>query len=431
MHLLISRRFLPLFLTQALGALVDNLFRNAIVVLVILSDPHAGASLVALAGGIFILPYVLFSALAGRLADRHDKATLIRITKVSELAVMAAAGAALISGSHAAMLGVLFGLGVQATFFGPLKYAILPDHLAAPELLDGNALIEAGTFAAILIGTSIGGVLAAGTLFSSVDGAEAAAAGGLLVSAAGLAAAWFIPPAPPTALPEQTAAAGWNLFAGTVSLIAEARRNRRGWICSLGISWFWTLGAILLAQLPVVGARLLGADGEVVTLLVTMFTIGIGAGSLLAGRLAPAPALGRIPRVVIWAGLGMTLACLDFAWTCTGASPALGWTTVRSLLAAPAAWRLLLDLLLVATCGGVFSVPLYALLQAGAAPAHRARAVAASNVLNAIWMAAGSGIAAALPAAGVGPAGIIALAAIVNTAAVAWLRGVSKKAVLF
>ena len=420
MHLLRSRRFLPLFVTQALGALVDNLFRNAIVVLVIFDDPAAGASLVALAGGVFILPYVLFSALAGKLADRHDKARLIRITKSSEFVVMALAGAALLSGSHAAMLAVLFGLGIQATFFGPLKYAILPDHLAADDLLAGNALIEAGTFAAILVGTSVGGVLAA-----RQGGAAWAAGGGLVVSAAGLVAAWFVPPAPPVAVAGGTAG-GWNLAGDTMRLVVEARANRTGWICTLGISWFWTLGAVLLAQLPVVGARVLAANGQVVTLLVSMFTLGIGVGSLLAGRLVPRAVNGlarngRLPRAVLWSGLGMTLACLDFAWATTQASPALGWHDVPALLGAAGGWRLLGDLLVVAGCGGIFSVPLYALLQASAAPGHRARGIAASNVLNALCMAAGSAVAAILPLAGLGPAGIVAVAALVNGGVVAGL----------
>ena len=407
LHLLRTRRFLPLFATQALGALVDNIVRNAVVVLVVFADAAHGASIVALAGGLFILPYVVFAAPAGLLADRMDKARLIRISKFAELALMLLSCLALLSGSEAAMLGVLCGLGVQATFFGPLKYAILPEHLGPAELLPGNALVEAGTFAAILLGTILGGVLA-----SMPGGAGWAGAGAVLASLCGLATSWFIPPAPPSAAP---AGHLWNLPRETMALLRLARASRPVWNCSLGIGWFWTLGAVMLAQLPVVAARILQSNGRVVTLMVAMFTLGIGAGSLLAGRLRPGL------RGILLAGLGLSLACADFAWGCAAASPASGWNNVPALLGAWGGWRLLADLLLAALCGGVFSVPLYTRLQRAAEPGSRARAISASNLLNAACMAAGSALAALAPLAGMGPPGIILVTALGNVAMALWV----------
>jgi MFS family permease len=412
LDLLRSRRFLPLFLAQSLGALVDNLYRNALVVLVIFRDPAGGAPLVALAAGIFILPYVLFSAPAGQLADRHDKAMLIRLTKITELVLMLVAGAALLSGSPTAMLLVLFGLGTQATFFGPLKYAILPDHLAPADLVAGNALVEAGTFAAILLGTIAGSWLAGGA-----QGPAWAAGAGVALSALGLLASRAIPAAPPDPTAKRLDP---NVPRATWHLVRHALTRRSLRLCVLGISWFWTLGAILLAQLPVVAARILQADNRVVSLLVGMFTVGIGAGSLLAGRLARDSAKSPA-RHVGWAALGLSLAALDFAWACHQASPRDGLHDIGHLLSAAAGWRMLIDLLLVAGCGGVFSVPLYALLQSRAEPGERAAMVAANNVVNAVGIVAGSALVAVLPVAGVGPPGIIALVALANLAVGGWL----------
>ncbi len=192
--LLQTRRFLPLFLTQSLGALNDNLFKNALVVLVVFRTAEGGAPLVAIAGGLFILPYVLFSALAGQLADRFDKSRLIRATKAGEVALMALAAVGLLLGSLPALLAVLFGLGMQAAFFSPLKYGILPEHLAETELLRGNALIEAGTFGAILVGT-----IAGGALIGLRSGPEIVAGAGLVVAALGLITAFLVPTARPAA----------------------------------------------------------------------------------------------------------------------------------------------------------------------------------------------------------------------------------------
>jgi acyl-[acyl-carrier-protein]-phospholipid O-acyltransferase / long-chain-fatty-acid--[acyl-carrier-protein] ligase len=413
--LLVSPAFLPLFLTQALGALVDNLFRNALIVLVLFRDPRGAAALPALAGLLFILPYILFSAPAGALADRLDKARLIRWTKLGELALMLCAAAALLSGSAVAMLAILFGLGVQATFFGPVKYAILPQILPMEALLQGNALVESATFVAILVGSAGGGLLAGGA-----NGALFSAVACVLASLAGLLTAWRIPPAPslatattPTRNPNRNPIR--NPLGGIGELLHVVRERKSVWHATLAVSWFWTIGAVLLAQIPLLAAVDLHANGRVAGLLVGAFTLGIGLGSMLA------PRLRRAMHAVPWAGIGITLACGDLAWAAS-AHPQL--PDVPALLGTFSGWRILLDLVLAACCGGVFSVPLYAGIQAHSAPGQRARSIAAGNIVNALGMAGGSGLAALAASRGVGPVPIVLVAAAVNLGVSLWTRRV-------
>lgn len=408
--LLRSARFLPLFVTQALGALNDNLFKNALVVLVLYGTTSGAPTLIALAGGIFILPFALFSSFAGQLADRYDKSRLIRITKAFEIALMALAAAGFATGSEGLLFAVLFGLGVQATFFGPLKYGIIPEHLARDEIVRGNALIEAGTFAAILLGT-----IAGGALILLAQGRLAVAGTALIVALAGMAAAWKVPRAP-AAAPDLRV--GWNIVRDTLGLLRQARAERTVWLCILGLSWFWTLGATFLAEFPVIARQNFAAGGQVVTAMLAVFSVGVGVGSIVAGRLLR----GEVSaRHVPLAALLIAAFAFDFAHVCAGVAPASGWRTIGALTAAPRAWRMLADLFLVAACGGAFSVPLYALVQERSAPAHRARMIAANNVLNAICMAAGAVVIAGLANLGFSAPGILKLAALIDLAVAAWI----------
>jgi acyl-[acyl-carrier-protein]-phospholipid O-acyltransferase / long-chain-fatty-acid--[acyl-carrier-protein] ligase len=406
--LLGTRRFWPLCATQAAGAFNDNLIKNALVVLALFRLAHLGPVLVALAGGLFILPYALFSATAGALADRHDKARLIRVMKRAELALMLVAAIGLLAANVTLLLLVLVGLGLQATFFGPLKYGILPDHLAPDELVAGNGLVEGTTFIAILAGTVAGGALV------TLPAGRALVAGlGLIVSLIGLATARPIPPAPPRA---PDLALRWNILRETWVLLRQAAQDKAVWGPILGISWFWTVGATLLAEFPVVAKVTLGANGEVVTLFLTAFSVGVGIGSLLCARLARG-------RTTAWlvpiAALGISLFTWDFS---RAAIAAHGLATVPAVLAAPAGWRVLADLLLLAACGGLYSVPLYAMVQRHAAAAARARMIAANNVMNALFMVAGAGAAAVLAILGVGAPSILAMTALLNLGAVFWAR---------
>lgn len=410
-RLLLSARFLPLFITQLLGALNDNLFKNALVVYVIFHAESGGPSLVAAAGGVFILPYVLFSATAGQLADRYDRSRLIRITKLFEIGLMLLAAIGFLTGSVVFLMAVLFGLGVQATFFGPLKYGILPDHLRPDEIVAGNARIEAGTFIGILLGTIAGSLL---ILPSS--GRALVSVAGIAVAIFGAGAAFRVPPAPAAASELRL---GWNIARETFVLLRHARTNRPVWLAILGLGWFWTLGAAFLAEFPVLAERNFAAEGHVITVLLTMFALGVGAGSMLVSRLLRGEISARHAPVAL---VLLSLFAADFAWTCMGVSPASGWHSLAGLLAAPRAWRALAALFLVAACGGVFSVPLYAIVQERSAPQHRARMIAATNVVNAACMVAGAVVLAALAATGMGAPAILMLFALVNAGAalVAW-----------
>jgi len=400
--LLRSRRFLPLFVTQFLGALNDNLFKNALVVLALFQAGAQGPVLVAAAGGVFILPYVLFASIAGELADRYDKARLIRLMKWWECALMVTAAVGFLSGEIGFLMVVLFGLGMQATFFSPLKYGILPDHLGTHEIVAGNGYIEAGTYVGILAGT-----IAGAALIRDAEGPMVVSVAGLAVALAGVLAARAIPPAPPLGA---RVAIGWNLPRETVRIVAHARHDRVIWHAVLGISWFWMVGLVLLTQFPVVAKDVLGGDAALVTLLLTGFTAGVGVGSVLC----PILLRGEVSaRHVAWAALGISLFTWDFAASCEAAGAA-GVTSIRAVLASLAGWRMLGDLFALAFCGGVFSVPLYALVQARAAPDERARMIAANNVLNAGFMVAGSAVAGALAAWGMGAPAILRLLAGLN-----------------
>ncbi|MCK8784155.1 acyl-[ACP]--phospholipid O-acyltransferase [Roseomonas sp. NAR14] len=408
--LLRTRRFLPLLVTQTLGALNDNLFKNALVVLTLFQAAQGGAVLVAAAGGVFILPYVLFSSIAGQLADRSEKSRLIRRLKWLELGLMVLAVAGFLSGSLPLLFAVLFGLGVQATFFSPLKYGILPDHLAESELVAGNGLIEAGTFLGILAGTIVGGALVL-----LPGGREAVSVAGLLVAVAGLVAAMRIPPAPAA---DPTLRLGWNLPRETWGLLRTARENRPVWLAILAIGWFWTIGATVLSVFPVIARDTLAADGHVVTLFLTLFALGVGIGSTLCARLLG----GEISaRYVPFAALGISLAAWDFARTAAGAT---GLHDVAAMLGSAVGWRLLLDLALLGACGGIYSVPLYTIMQERSAPALRSRMIACNNVMNAFCMVVGAAAVAGLAAAGIGPTGTLLIAAAINTLVAFWIVAV-------
>ena len=408
MSLLTSRRLAPLLVTQTLGALNDNLFKNALVVLILFRSAQAGApALVALAGGIFILPYVLFSATAGQIADKWEKSRTILIVKMGEVALMALAAAGFLIGSTPMLFAVLFGLGIQATFFSPLKYSILPSLLAERELVAGNGLVEAGTFLGILAGT-----IAGSALFSLPNGPVIVSVAGLVVAVAGTAAAVLVPRAP-SVTPDLRI--GPNLVGETVRLMRLARANRPVWLSLLGLSWFWTIGATVLAELPTVVRDDLHADPAVFTLMLAVFSVGIGAGSVLCSRLLK----GEVsPRLVPFAALGLSVFLWDFGHT-VGHAP--GLPTVAAVLQSFAGWHMLADLMLLAACGGLYSVPLYAMMQEWSAPAELARMIAANNVVNAAAIVVGAVLTAGLALSGMAPATVLVIAAAANLLVACWI----------
>jgi acyl-[acyl-carrier-protein]-phospholipid O-acyltransferase / long-chain-fatty-acid--[acyl-carrier-protein] ligase len=412
LSLLAARRFGPLFAAQFLSAFNDNALKNALVLMIAYrADPGSGMSAqiqIPLAGGLFILPFFLFSATAGQLADQHDKAALIRLIKFSEIAVMLIAAAGVLAYSTTLLLALLYVMGIEAAAFGPLKYAILPDLLAPGELVLGNALVEGGTFLAILLGT-IAGVLIAGR-----HGAALVAA---LIVAVALAAAAFSLAIPPTGAAAPQAAVNWNLGAATWRVIREAAADRVPFRAILGISWFWLAGAVYLAQFPGYVRFTLGGEEVIVTLFLTLFSLGIGLGSLLCSRLLGS----RVgARTVPWGALGIGLFSIDL-WLAGSAPPAGGALVgLGAFLAAPPHWRVLADLLGVAVSGGVFILPLYVLLQAATPRHRRAQAIATNNVVNAAAMVLSAVAMIALAAAGIGSPGLFLLTGLGTVAVALW-----------
>ncbi|MDR1425331.1 MAG: MFS transporter [Azoarcus sp.] len=385
-----ERRFWPLFLTQFLGAFNDNAYKNSLMILLAFSavswTDMKPEVLVNFAAGLFILPFFLFSATAGQLADKFDKARLARATKALEIAIILIAGAGFWLHSLSVLLTALFLLGLQSTLFGPVKYAILPQHLREEELVGGNALVEAGTFVAILFGTLVGGLLA------GFDGATAWIVGICLVAAlGGFWASCRIPSAPAPA-PELKIAA--NPLFETWHCIGFARRERSVFLSILGISWFWAYGALLLTQFPSYTKSILGGGESMVTLLLAVFSVGIGVGSLLCDRLTQRRGKAVEPGLVPLGALGMTIFGIDLALV----APIAGTDAVLPLaesLCDITVWRVLGDLLLMGISGGIYCVPLYALVQQRSPVDCRARVVAANNILNALFMvvvAVGSGL---------------------------------------
>ena len=405
--LLKTRRFAPFFVTQFLGAFNDNLFKNALVVLLTFQAASwttlAPELLANLAAGIFILPFFLFSATAGQLADKYDKSTLAKLVKVLEMAIMGIAALGFYLHSLAVLLGALFLLGLHSTLFGPVKYAILPQHLREDELVGGNALIESGTFVAILLGTLAGGLLA------GAGGHPAwMALAGLVVAAGGFLASLGVPKAPP---PAPGLKVNLNPFSETWRNIGLARRERSVFLSILGISWFWLYGAMFLAQFPVYAKNVLGGGESAVTLLLAVFTVGIGLGSMLCERLSGGHIeLGLVP----FGSIGLTLFGFDLLFASPTLPPAGAPLGALALLAEPGMARVLFDLLGLGVFGGFFIVPLYVLIQVRGAAEQRARIIAANNILNALFMVIGAGGAAALLAAGLSIPALFAVSALLN-----------------
>ena len=413
--LLRTRRFAPLFVTQFLGALNDNVLKNAMIVLLTFQAASwttlKPELLANLAAGIFILPFFLFSATAGQLADKYDKARLAQLVKLLEIGIVLVAGLGFVLHSIAILFVSLFLLGLHSTLFGPVKYAILPQHLKSEELVGGNALIEAGTFIAILVGTLLGGLLA-----GSQGGTAWITGAGLAIAIAGYGASRSIPAAAP---PAPTLAISINPLTETWRNVRFARENQTVFLSIMGISWFWLFGAMFLAQFPAYTKNVLGGSETAVTLLLATFTFGIGVGSLLCEKLsARRVELGLVPL----GSIGLTLFALDLAI----ASPALPSPSplgAIGLLAYEQTWRVLLDLALIGIFGGFFIVPLYALVQQRSDPAHGARIIAANNIVNALFMVVGALAAAGLLAAGLSIPLLFAVAALCNAAVALFIYG--------
>ena len=392
--LLRERRFAPLFWVQFLGAANDNIFKFAFTLLATYAadrwggiEPHFAGFLIA---GLFIAPFMLFSATSGQLADKLEKSWFIRRVKDAEIGVMLIGAAGLLLQSAPLMYAAIFLLGLQSTAFGPVKYSYLPQHLDAHEVTGGNGMVEMGTFVAILLGTIGGGVLIGGL---GERGALATAIVALSLAVLGRVAAQFVPHSP-AADPGLTI--NWNPFTETWANLKIAHGDVAVFNSIVGISWLWFFGSIFLTSFTPYARTHLGGNEGVVTFLLAVFSVGIGLGSLACERLSGRRVeIGLVP----FGSIGMTVFAIDLYLASIGFTP-MADGTLSQFLAQPRAWRIVLDLALLAFFAGLYSVPLYALIQTRADRSRVARIVAANNILNALFMVVASLLASALLAAG-------------------------------
>ena len=390
--LLGQRRFAPFFWTQFLGAGNDNLFKFAFTVLVTyqlqvswLPPAQAGLAI----GALFILPFLLFSATSGQLTDKYDKTAMIRLVKWLEIAIMALAALGFITTHVPLLLGCVFLMGLHSTLFGPVKFAYLPEHLSERELTGGNGMVEMGTFVAILLGNVAGGVLIA----LPGIGATTVALACLALAVVGRITAQFVPPTPAT---DPDLVINWNPVSETLANLRRAHGNIVVFRSLLGISWMWFFGAVFLSNFPSFAKDVLHGDEHVASLLLVVFSVGIGVGSLLCELLSRRHVeIGLVPL----GAFGMSLFAIDLYFASRGL-PDVAAQGLRAFVSQPAHWRVMADLALLSLFAGLYSVPMYALIQLRSQATHRARIIAANNILNALFMIASSMLAGALLGAG-------------------------------
>jgi MFS family permease len=413
LNLLGKRRFLPLFVTQFLGAFNDNLYKSAMVILVtyaVYNDATKEATFNAVAGGLFILPFFLFSALAGQLADSMDKSRIIRFVKTAEIFIMLFGAAGLLLHNVPLLLAALFAMGVHSSFFGPIKYAILPQHLERDEVLGGTGLVEAGTYGAILLGTIAGGLLGR-------EHAAVAAAGVLAIAAIGRVIGGMIPPAPPepdAPLPKMD----WHIIRASITLVNATMHIPRLFLAIASISFFWAMGAILAAQFPPLVKNVLHADEQVATLFLAIFSVGVALGSVLINRLLAGRVLAKYSPA---SAIAMGLFVCHLYWNVLNwPVDAGGLMTFGQFILIPRAEWIMFDLFGVAVAGGMFVVPLYAFLTTTVPKSETARTVAANNIVNSGAMVLSALLLTGLVLAGVSVAGTLLLVVAASPVA-AWI----------
>lgn len=380
MAILGSRRFLPVFLTQFMGAFNDNLFKNALVILITYRlaalEGVNGQLMVTAAAVIFMTPYLLFSSISGQLADKYNRATLARIIKTAEIIIVILAAIGFFMQATYFLLGILFLLGVQSTFFGPIKYALLPQHLEDNELVTANAYINAGSFIAILIGTLCGGLI-----ILLDNGNTIITIAMLAIAAAGYTASRYIPSAQ-GADPELSI--DWNVMRRSWMMIQKEYKNTRVYTSIMLVSWFWLIGATYLSQFPTLAKDILYADETVVTFFLTLFSVGIAIGAFLCSAIVRGAVSAK---TVLWGAVGLSVFTIDlfFATRSFAGNPNQLMNVVQ-FMQQPGALRVACDLLMVPISAGLFIIPLYAIMQHATEEHARARTVATNNIVNAVFM---------------------------------------------
>ena len=411
--LLTKRRFAPFFWTQALGAFNDNAFRNAMVMLVAfqMALPDAQVSLYTnLAPALFILPYFLFSATAGQIAEKFEKTRLIRYVKLFEIAAMIVAAIGFFTHHISLLLVVLFLMGMHSTMFGPIKYSILPQALERDELVGGNALVEMGTQLAMLVGMIVGNSL----MLIAGYGTLAASLTTIAIAVTGYLVSRSIPAAPATAPGLKF---NWNPLSETWRVLKLTHEDRAIFNAVLGISWFWFFGTVMIAQLPNYTRHVLGGDGSVNTLALTLFSIGTGVGSLLCERLSGKRVeIGLVPI----GAFGLTVFAVDlfFAHPAVTAGTTLGWS---AFLAVPGARRVALDLTMIGAFAGFYVVPLFAFVQSRAPRERLSRIIAGNNIVNALLICIASGFGIGLTAFGLSVPTIFLITGLINIAVAVYI----------
>lgn len=402
MHLFKAKRFLPLFITQFFGAFNDNAFKNAFLIWFTydIANYHGldASVMVTLAAGLFMLPFFLFSATAGQLADKYEKSWLTQKIKQVEIILMFACAVFFFLKSVGGLLIVLFLMGTQSTFFGPIKYSLLPEHLKENELISGNGLIEGGTFLSILLGTIFGGLI-----IGTENGIELLSLFVITFAVIGFIASLSIPKSP---ISDPQLKIGWNIVLETWKIIGYAKEERAVWLSILGISWFWLVGATFLTQFPTYTKEIIGGNEHIVTLFFSIFSIGIGIGSVWCNKLLK----GKIDGCLVpYGALGISIAIILFViasffyeiermnyleYVLKYEDSILTLSEFFSI--SISSWGIVISLLMLSVCAGIYIVPLYAIMQHRSASIYLARIIAANNVVNALFMVFASLIALVL-----------------------------------
>ncbi|MBP7709912.1 MAG: MFS transporter [Rickettsiales bacterium] len=419
-HLLKSKKFLPLFITQFFGAFNDNVFKNAFLIWFTYQMAEkldiSAPIMVTLASGLFILPFFLFSALAGQVADKFEKSQLIQIIKIAEIAIMIFCFFGFYFENIYLLLTLLFLMGVHSTFFGPLKYSLLPEHLKDNELISGNALIEGGTFLAILLGTIFGAIV-----ILSENGIKIISIAVVFFAMIGALASRFIPK---SKAPDSKLKISFNIFAQTLKIVAYAKKEKSVWRSIIGISWFWFVGVTFLSQFPIYTKNFINGDEFIVTLFLAIFSIGIGIGSIFCNKLLK----GKIDsRLVPYGSIGISLGIIIFCVASYFYATPLELISLKEFFVGGFAnYFVILGLLTIAISSGIYIVPLYAIMQHRSDEKYLSRIIAANNVLNALFMVLASVFAAILFALNFNLLQIFLLVGIANIAVFFVIRKIRK-----
>ena len=413
-QLLTERRFAPFFSTQFLGAFNDNVFRNGLIIVITFQSVSIFdlnvSQMANIAGALFILPFFLFSAGAGQLADKYEKSRLMRMIKLIEIVLMCLAAFCFMSGNYEILFLVLFLMGFQSTMFGPVKYAYLPQKLDVTELVGGNALVESGTYLAIILGLVVGGLAVA------IDPGNHMLLSGCLI---GIAVTGYLSS---RAIPETPAVdpdlrLKWNLVRETKTIVDFAREDRSVFLSILGISWFWFFGSAMTLQIPAYTLDILNGNEEITTILLVAFAVGVGIGSLLCERLSGHRVeIGLVPL----GSIGLSVFAIDLYFAQPEMST-MAVSTTSELLSRPGSSRILFDIAMLGAAGGIYSVPLYALIQERAPRHHLSRIIAANNILNSLFIVSAAILALVTLNAGLSIPEFFVLIALMNAAFAAWI----------